>query len=280
MGFHSLLLFVSKASSGWRLVLDVSTRNTFLKVPSFTMDMAEIIRVCLIHTDQVSSLDLSNAYLHVPIHRLGIFYVSQSSDPCSSFKLFPLACPLLLGPSPESSRKSSSSSNVRASSCSCNWTTNWTTISQHVSSMDFGTTPPVLGLIIKSDLVLSKDFTFLGYNFVSRALVVPTVDMIWHISPLAARLLLVVGAEAKEWQAFHGEVGSSRTYIHVGDPIHSQSSMKYCSRLPFDMDSFFRSRRSGPCMWEEVWLYLQISTLLVEIHLSSCCASSSKMRVQ
>ena len=52
----------------WRPVIDLSRFNTFLPVKRFKIKTPESIRASLIPGEWVSSIDLSDAYLHIPIH--------------------------------------------------------------------------------------------------------------------------------------------------------------------------------------------------------------------
>ena len=52
----------------WRPVIDLSRLNTFLHVEKLKMETPESIRTSLIPGEWVSSIDLSDAYLHIPIH--------------------------------------------------------------------------------------------------------------------------------------------------------------------------------------------------------------------
>ena len=68
LGFYSRLFLVPKPHQRWRLVIDLSRLNTFLHVEKFKMQSPESIRTSLIPGEWVSSIDLSDAYLHIPIH--------------------------------------------------------------------------------------------------------------------------------------------------------------------------------------------------------------------
>ena len=68
LGFYSRLFLVPKPHHRWRPVIDLSRLNTFLLVEKFKMETPESIRTSLIPGEWVSSIDLSDAYLHVPIH--------------------------------------------------------------------------------------------------------------------------------------------------------------------------------------------------------------------
>ena len=65
---YSRLFLVPKPHQRWRPVIDLSRFNTFLHVEKFKMEIPESIRTSLIPGEWVSSIDLSDAYLHIPIH--------------------------------------------------------------------------------------------------------------------------------------------------------------------------------------------------------------------
>ena len=66
--FYSRLFLVPKPHQMWRPVIDLSGLNTFLLVERFKMEIPESIRASLIPGEWESSIDQSDAYLHVPIH--------------------------------------------------------------------------------------------------------------------------------------------------------------------------------------------------------------------
>ena len=68
LGFYSRLFLVPKPHQRWRPVIDLSRLNTFLHVEKFKMETPESIRTSLIPGEWVSSIDLSDAYLHIPIY--------------------------------------------------------------------------------------------------------------------------------------------------------------------------------------------------------------------
>ena len=68
LGFYSHLFLVPKPHQSWRPVIDLSRLNPFLLVEKFKMETPESIRTSLIPGEWVTSIDLSDAYLHIPIH--------------------------------------------------------------------------------------------------------------------------------------------------------------------------------------------------------------------
>ena len=68
-GFYSRLFMVPKKDSlKWRPVIDLSTMNKFTTIPHFKMETSEIIRAFLSEEEWTSSVDLQDAYFHMPIH--------------------------------------------------------------------------------------------------------------------------------------------------------------------------------------------------------------------
>jgi hypothetical protein len=67
-GFYSHIFVVPKKQKGsWRLIIDLSRLNRFLRVPHFKMETRSIA-AAMLPRDWAASLDLQDAYLHVPVH--------------------------------------------------------------------------------------------------------------------------------------------------------------------------------------------------------------------
>ena len=66
--FYSRLFLVPKPHQSWRPVIDLSRLNTFLHVEKFKIETPESIRTSVIPGEWVSLIDLSDTYLHIPIH--------------------------------------------------------------------------------------------------------------------------------------------------------------------------------------------------------------------
>ena len=79
-GFFSRLFLVKKRSGGWRPVIDLSRLNQFILCPHFKMETVDSIRLALRKGDWVTSLDLTDAYFHVMIHRRSRRYLRFSFE--------------------------------------------------------------------------------------------------------------------------------------------------------------------------------------------------------
>ena len=69
LSFYNRLFLVPKPNKKWRPILDLSQLNVYLQTNTFKMETPETIRVSLQKGEWVTSLDFSDAYFHIPIHR-------------------------------------------------------------------------------------------------------------------------------------------------------------------------------------------------------------------
>ena len=66
-GFYNRLFLVPKRGGSWRPVIDLSALNRALIIPSFRMETSEQIMSAVRPGEWLTSLDLTDAYFHVPI---------------------------------------------------------------------------------------------------------------------------------------------------------------------------------------------------------------------
>ena len=79
-GFYSHLFVVPKPGGRWRPVIDLSVLNRHLVIPKFKMETARALRKSIRPNDFAVSIDLSDAYLHVPMHRATRRYLRFAID--------------------------------------------------------------------------------------------------------------------------------------------------------------------------------------------------------
>ncbi|VDI47407.1 Hypothetical predicted protein [Mytilus galloprovincialis] len=65
-GFYSRLFLVSKKTGGMRPVIDLSILNSYMIIPHFKMETHRSIRASILPGMWTTSLDLTDAYFHVP----------------------------------------------------------------------------------------------------------------------------------------------------------------------------------------------------------------------
>ena len=68
VGFYALIFLVPKKTGGWRPVFDLSQLNEFLVIPKFKMETPIAVQRSLQQGMWAVSIDIKDAYLHVPIH--------------------------------------------------------------------------------------------------------------------------------------------------------------------------------------------------------------------
>ena len=92
-GYYSRLFLVRKKLGGWRPVIDLSRLNRHVITPHFKMETLDSVRLSLRKHDWAISLDLTDAYFHIPIHRksrrfLRFFFMGKNI-PVSSLAIRP-----------------------------------------------------------------------------------------------------------------------------------------------------------------------------------------------
>ena len=79
VAFYSRLFIVAKKTGGWRPIIDLSHLNLYLDFPTFRMETTQSIRNSLQVGQWTTSLDLKDAYFHIPmapsVHKLLRFQV-------------------------------------------------------------------------------------------------------------------------------------------------------------------------------------------------------------
>ncbi|VDI53085.1 Hypothetical predicted protein [Mytilus galloprovincialis] len=90
LGFYSRLFLVPKKNGKMRPVLDLSVLNQYLVVPHFKMETNRSIRYTIHLGTWTTSLDLVDAYFHIPIsHKFRHFLRLVWADKVYSFKAMP-----------------------------------------------------------------------------------------------------------------------------------------------------------------------------------------------
>ena len=96
--FFNVVFLRPKPNGTWRLILDVSKLNKFLRVKKFAMETAQKIREAVVPGMWATSIDLSDAYHHLPIHvNYRCFLGFSVGETQYRYK----ACPFGLSPIPQ-----------------------------------------------------------------------------------------------------------------------------------------------------------------------------------
>ena len=197
LGFYSRLFLVPKPHQRWRPVIDLSRLNTFLHVEKFKMETPESIRTSLIPGEWVSSIDLSDAYLHIPIHPSSRKYLRF----CYKAQVFQFtSLPFGLATAPQVFTMIVKEVKLMALSRGLRihqYLDDWLIRSQSQEEAQVNTQAVVdltqsLGWIInqeKSELKPTQVFSFVGYKYhLDSALVKPTQERWLKLQDLILRL--------------------------------------------------------------------------------------------
>ena len=74
-GFFSRMFVMTKATGGWRPIIDLSTLNLDVDRTPFWMETAQTVLRSVRRNDWMVSIDLKDAYLQIPIHPASCRYV-------------------------------------------------------------------------------------------------------------------------------------------------------------------------------------------------------------
>ena len=188
---------VPKSHERWRPVIDLSRLNTFLLVERFKMETPESIRAFLIPVEWVSSIDLSDAYLHIPIHPNSRKYLRC----CHKSQVFQFTSPpFRLATAPQVFTMIVKEVKLMALTRGIRlhqYLDDWLIMAQSQEEAQVNTQTVVdltqsLGWIInqeKSELKPTQVFLFVGYEYqLDSALVKPTQERWLKLQDLILRL--------------------------------------------------------------------------------------------
>ena len=176
LGFYSRLFLVPKKNGSWRPIKDLSTLNSFVDIRSFKMETVTSIRNSILPDHWGVSLDLTDAYFHVPIHPRSRKYLRF----CVKGQVFQFrSLPFGLATAPRVFTKFMAvvGAHLRLNgSVILQYFDDW--LIHHVQResllQDLSRSwveISSLGLLLnptKSDLVPSQQFTFVGMNFLTN----------------------------------------------------------------------------------------------------------------
>ena len=183
LGYYSRLFLVPKPMKRWRPVIDLSMLNNHLHVPTFKMETAESIRKSIRQGEWVTSIDLTDAYFHVPIHPQSQKYLRfQTKKGVFQFQALPFGvatAPLEFTRIVKEVKLIAQARNLRIHQYLDDWLLQSPTKDQCLKDSEkLVKLVQELGWLInfqKLELVPTQKLDFLGYHFdLQRGLVFPT----------------------------------------------------------------------------------------------------------
>ncbi len=174
-GFYSRLFVVPKKNGKLRPVLDLSKLNQFVQADHFKMETARSIRDTVQVNDWAVSIDLRDAYLHVPIARPSRKYLRFSCEGRTfQFRVLPFG--ISTAPRVFTKLMEVVAAAARREGASLlQYLDDWI-LHQQSRSLLLNNLQHVWSLITrlglipnleKSDLIPTQDFTYVGMNFLT-----------------------------------------------------------------------------------------------------------------
>ena len=192
-GFYSRLFVVPKATGGFRPVIDLKALNQYISCPTFRMETPRSIRHQLRPGEFTTSIDLADAYLHVPVAADFQPYLRIAvRDQVWQFRAMPFG--LNIAPRTFTSLLAPVAATLRSQGIQVHrYLDDWLIRASSPQEVTRHTNLVLalfqrLGLLVrreKSDLVPRQDFVFLGIRFdLARRLVMPPdakIDAALHL---------------------------------------------------------------------------------------------------
>ncbi|VDI73767.1 Hypothetical predicted protein [Mytilus galloprovincialis] len=238
-GFYSRLFLVPKKTGGMRPVIDLSILNKFLIVPHFKMETNRSIRASILPGMWTTSLDLSDAYFHIPISKTYRKYLRFVwNNKVFQFKALPFG----LSTAPLAFTKIMQAAIAHLHSLSIQ-------IHSYLDDSLLKEFCPIklrvqtdlvincflsLGFLIswkKSEIIPSQDFVFLGEHFLtSVGLVLPPEEKFTKLCQKIHLFLTVQSVTARQFLQLLGLLNSLADVIPLGR-LHIRPLQFYLHKL-------------------------------------------------
>ena len=224
-GYYSRLFLVRKKSGGWRPVIDLSRLNRHVITPHFKMETLDSVRLSLRKHDWAISLDLTDAYFHIPIHRksrrfLRFHFMGKTYQ----FRALPFGlapAPYVFSRTVKAVVKHCHRMGMRLHSYLDDWLQPSRSQVMSLFHRDqLLSTVLSLGFVPnldKSELVPSQRFSFLGARFcLEEGLIGPSLDRLTRLVTLIQRMLSARSASARQIHSLLGQMESMARLLPDG----------------------------------------------------------------
>jgi len=222
--FFSRLFMVPKQNGKWRPVIDLKRLNKYVKVPKFKMETISSVWTSLIPNNFCMSIDLTDAYFHVPVATASRKYLRiLRNGRVYQFKALPFglsSSPWIFTQVIGEVKKMVHKNNILMYNYLDDWLIQVTTFNQGIKHMRFLLKLcDRLGLMVnweKSELVPSQDFSFIGAKFnLLLERVFPQDKNIEKLQNIIKLFLRFPSQTANIWQSLLGSMTSQQKYVHL-----------------------------------------------------------------
>ena len=225
LGFYSRLFLVPKPGNRWRPVIDLSHLNQFLDIRTFRMETPESIRASLRVGEWVTSIDLQDAYFHIPIHpRYHKYLRFVHQGKVYQFRALPFGlatAPLIFTRLGKEVKLMALARGIRLHTYLDDWLIRGDSPGQtRAYTQEMIQLIQELGWIInhkKSELQPTQTFTFVGYQYdLKQGLVRPTQDRWSKLTSLTSVLLHQSVTTVRELMSLIGLLASTEKQVPQG----------------------------------------------------------------
>ena len=224
-GFYHQIFLVSKKNEKLLLIIDVSALNHFVDCQSFKMETYRKVRNAICLKDWAFLLDLTDAYLHVPIHRRSRKYLRFTLK-ARVYEFKGLSFGLLTSPLVFTHLMSVIATFIRRRAITLHpYLDDWLARNQNrqvlLEHRQFLLSLiNSLGLIInyeKSDLVPIQVFTFIGMEFLTQANIVRVPqDRVLKILETVRQFSQKYSVSARDFLSLLGQLGAAADFVKLG----------------------------------------------------------------
>ena len=225
-GFYSHIFVVPKPTPGkWRLVINLRELNKLLVVPHFKMETVASLLASILPGQWVFSLDLTDAYLHVPMHPSAYKYLRFNvGNNLYHFRALPFGlstAPLVFTKIMAAVGAFAHKHAIHLHLYLDDWLCRHFDRDLLLRQQEFLLSLlPFLGLQInlsKSELALTQQFTFIGVSYdLSRGLFFPPRERWNKVVPLVSTILASEFVSLRTWLSLIGLLGSAQALVPQG----------------------------------------------------------------
>jgi len=224
-GYYSRVFLRPKKTGGWRPILDLKALNPFIACPKFKQETPKTIKLGLRKGHWAFSVDLQDAFFHVPVHRKSRRFLRLTFEGRTyQYRVLPFG----LKPSPYIFTKvvGELKAMIHKEALQLfmfldDWLGQTPTQEEGISQVqEITSLCESLGLLInkeKSELVPKQQFDFIGMHFDLRSFMVSCTETnILHIDELVSKMLRKTDWPAIDWLSIIGVLQSQCPMTRYG----------------------------------------------------------------
>jgi ribonuclease HI len=222
--YFSIIFMVPKPNGKWRPVIDLKMLNQSVECPHFKMDDAQRVWETLLPDHYAFSIDLKDAYLHVPIHKHSRKYLRvYRKGIVYQFRALPFGlctAPLIFTKIVAEVKEMVQSQGINM----CSFLDDWLHLVRTYSLGKVQARYMVelckhLGWIVnqeKSELTPVQEFKFIGVWWNLRlARVFPTEENVLKVMNLISLFLNSHSQRAQMWQSLIGRLTAQQRFVYL-----------------------------------------------------------------